>query len=201
MVWSAPSHYLNQCWDIVNWTLRKNFQWNFNRHSCIFIQEIALKNVVCELASILLRPQCVNQPWNRVSDIMERHWIPYVLCNHSRTTYLDLCFIINISWFKTSQVDMKRTFHKNILHPFKIFYIFTWPSDPVTENKTKHTHSNIYNKLDRDTNTLIPQFIQTCDDFSHANNHESLNFIQRIQPLFWGYHLSIHYVLKGIEYS
>ena len=36
------------------------FQWNFNRNSNIFIQENAFENVVCEMASILSRPQCVN---------------------------------------------------------------------------------------------------------------------------------------------
>ena len=25
-----PSHYPNQCWVIVNWTLRNKLQWNFN---------------------------------------------------------------------------------------------------------------------------------------------------------------------------
>ena len=58
---SAPSHYLNQCWNIVNWTFRKNrLQWNFNRNSSIFIQEIAFENLVCKMASILSRPQWVN---------------------------------------------------------------------------------------------------------------------------------------------
>ena len=55
-----PSHYLNQCWDIVHWTLRNKLKWNFNGHSCIFIQENALKNGVCEMASVLSRPQCVK---------------------------------------------------------------------------------------------------------------------------------------------
>ena len=32
----------------------------FNRYSNIFIQENAFENVVCEMASILSRPQCVN---------------------------------------------------------------------------------------------------------------------------------------------
>ena len=35
--------YLNQCWNIVNWTLRNKLQWNFNRNSYIFIQGNALK--------------------------------------------------------------------------------------------------------------------------------------------------------------
>ena len=38
-------HYLNQCWNIVNLTLRNKLQWNLNPSSHIFI---------------LSRPQCVN---------------------------------------------------------------------------------------------------------------------------------------------
>ena len=60
---SVPSHYLNQCWNIVNWNFRNKLQWNFNRNSNIFIQENALENVVCEMASILSRPQCDNCTW------------------------------------------------------------------------------------------------------------------------------------------
>ena len=33
-----PSHYLNQCWNIINLTLRNTFQWNFIWNSYIFIQ-------------------------------------------------------------------------------------------------------------------------------------------------------------------
>ena len=55
-----PSHYLNQCWNIVDWTLRNIFQSNFNRNWNIFIQENALENVVCKMSSILSQPQCVN---------------------------------------------------------------------------------------------------------------------------------------------
>ena len=57
---SAPSHYLNQCWYIVNWTLRNKLQWNFNRNSNIFFQKNALENVVCLIASISSRPQWVK---------------------------------------------------------------------------------------------------------------------------------------------
>ena len=28
----SPSHYLNQCWNIVNWTLENKFQWNLNQN-------------------------------------------------------------------------------------------------------------------------------------------------------------------------
>ena len=50
----APSHYLDQCWKIFNWTFRNKLQWNFNRNSNIFIQEVAFENVVCKIASICL---------------------------------------------------------------------------------------------------------------------------------------------------
>ena len=60
VAWPAPSHYLNQCWNIVNWTLRNKFQWNLKQNSYIFIQENALENVVWKIAAILSLPQCVN---------------------------------------------------------------------------------------------------------------------------------------------
>ena len=37
--WSAPSHYLNQWWNIVNLTLRNKIQSNIDRNSYIFIPE------------------------------------------------------------------------------------------------------------------------------------------------------------------
>ena len=60
VAWPAPSHYLNQCWNIVYWTLRNKLRWNVNRNSYIFIQENAFQNVVWKMAAILSRSQCVN---------------------------------------------------------------------------------------------------------------------------------------------
>ena len=54
----SPSHYLNQCWNIVNWALGNKLQWNLNRNLYIFIQENAFENVVWKMAAILSRPQC-----------------------------------------------------------------------------------------------------------------------------------------------
>ena len=55
VAYSAPSHYLNQCWVIVNCTLRNKFQWNFNQNTKLFIHENACENIVCEMAAILSR--------------------------------------------------------------------------------------------------------------------------------------------------
>ena len=58
---SAPSHYLNQCWNIVNWNSRNKLQWYVNRNSYIFIQENPFENVVWKkMAAILCLPQCVK---------------------------------------------------------------------------------------------------------------------------------------------
>ena len=52
---TAPSHYLNKCWNIVNWTLRSKLQWNFNRNLNIFIQENTL-----QIPSVKWRPFCLG---------------------------------------------------------------------------------------------------------------------------------------------
>ena len=57
--WPAPSHYLNQCWNIVNSNLRIKIQWNLERDSYTFIQENVFQNV-CEMVAILPQPLCVN---------------------------------------------------------------------------------------------------------------------------------------------
>ena len=52
---SAPSHRLNQCWNI-DWTIGTKRQSNLNRNLHIFIQENAFENMVRKLVAILSRP-------------------------------------------------------------------------------------------------------------------------------------------------
>ena len=35
----TPSHYLNRCWNIFNWTPGNKLQWNFSCNSKLFIHE------------------------------------------------------------------------------------------------------------------------------------------------------------------
>ena len=76
--WMAPSHYLNQCWNFVNWTLENKLQWNFNRNSNIFIQENTFENVVWKMAAILSRLQCVKTAGIRLFHISRNTQGPYV---------------------------------------------------------------------------------------------------------------------------
>ena len=79
--WTPPSHYLNQCWFIVNWTHRNELQWNFNRNTNIFIDKDTCE-YVCEILSISSQPQYVNG---------EGLW----LFNVQLITVLPFCFV---SW-------------------------------------------------------------------------------------------------------
>ena len=54
-------HYLNQRWNIVNFTIRNKIQWNINRNSYTLIHENAFDYVVCKTVAILSRPQCVKK--------------------------------------------------------------------------------------------------------------------------------------------
>ena len=74
LAWPVPSHYLNQCWNIVNWTLGNNLQWNLNQNLFIFIQKNAFEYVIWKTAAILSLPQCVNNHQWRYLSLMEIVW-------------------------------------------------------------------------------------------------------------------------------
>ena len=56
---------------IVNWTLRKKLQWNFDQKCNIFIHKNAFESIVCEMASILSRPQCVKRTMRVANQLLE----------------------------------------------------------------------------------------------------------------------------------
>ena len=60
---AGTSHYPNQCWNIINLTLRNKLQWNVYRNSCIFIQENECTNLAWGKAAILSRPWYVKHCW------------------------------------------------------------------------------------------------------------------------------------------
>ena len=72
----APSHYLNQCWTIVNCTLRNKLQWNLDQNRKFFIHENAFEILVWETAAILSRGRWVNRPeiYNSV-EVQHIHWL------------------------------------------------------------------------------------------------------------------------------
>ena len=57
---SMPSHYLNQCWAIINWTLREKLQWNFNWNTKLCIHDDVFQNVVSENGGHFVQGRWVN---------------------------------------------------------------------------------------------------------------------------------------------
>ena len=55
VAWTAPSHYQNQCWNIVNWTLRNNFS-----EILIGIQTSSFKKMHLKMSSAKWRPFCLG---------------------------------------------------------------------------------------------------------------------------------------------
>ena len=84
---ATPSHYLNQCWDIANWTHRNKFHWSIKQNSYIFILKNAFENVVWKMGAILSWPQCVKT--KTVMDVWADKWM--------RNTHMDR--IMSISWW------------------------------------------------------------------------------------------------------
>ena len=69
------------------WLDRRNtLQLDFNQNSNIFIQENAFESVVCKMAAILSRPQCVNNNINLNN--MNQYKYGLQLMNHHSCTSL-----------------------------------------------------------------------------------------------------------------
>ena len=52
-------HYVNQCWNIVDWTPRSKLQWNCHRNHTFHSQK-SVSKCRLEMAAILFRPQYVK---------------------------------------------------------------------------------------------------------------------------------------------
>ena len=87
---SAPSHYLNQYWRFVDWTLRNQFQWNSNQNTNHCKHWNAFENVVCKITAILPRERFDNG----VLIASDQYWIN-VSCYQSRTKHIPIILIRN----------------------------------------------------------------------------------------------------------
>ena len=74
MTRSAPSNYLNQCWNIVNWTLRHKLQWNCKGNSHIFFLQYCIYVIWYDFYNIVIT---VKSAWLVVIDLLtvwHLHW-------------------------------------------------------------------------------------------------------------------------------
>ena len=118
VAYSASSHYVNVCWNIVNWTLGNKLQWNFNRSSNIFIQENAFENVVCEKASILFWPQCVKV--GLMNKLMADHTIMTYWFKLASKTVIKTGYRLVAPW--TEWPPFRRWYFQMLFCEWKVLY-------------------------------------------------------------------------------
>ena len=68
-------------------TLKNKLRWSLNRNSCIFMQGNAFENVVCEMTTILYRPQCVIHHIHYLENTT--YWGMNIVTHVSQTTFLN----------------------------------------------------------------------------------------------------------------
>ena len=116
VAYSAPSHYLNQCWVIVNRTLRNQLQWNL-----IEIQNFSFTKMHWKMSSAKWRPFCPGEdelisPGAKPSAaVVYTPGLPYkpcsILLSHwGRDEMADIfqtTFINGFSWMKLYEFWLK----------------------------------------------------------------------------------------------
>ena len=61
---------LNQCWPIVSWTFKSKLQWNQNENRKYMPPQNTLKDIICNMATILFSPPGLSLThWSRVTHI------------------------------------------------------------------------------------------------------------------------------------
>ena len=107
VAWTAPSHYLNQCWNIVDWAHRNKFLWKWN--SYIFIQENVIETSSGQRRSFFLSFGVLK--YRQVSNI-SRTLAGNTIVDHSdvvgaapvapTTSSFSTEYLASIAWAKTT---------------------------------------------------------------------------------------------------
>ena len=88
VAYSAPGHYLNQCWVILNWTLENKLQWNCNKDTKLFVHENVYENYRLRNGGHLVQGWWVNTrniaTFCEISLIVSIDVIWSIKCTHKR---------------------------------------------------------------------------------------------------------------------
>ena len=91
--WTAPSHYLNQCWNIVNWTLGNKLQWKSKFVYFYSIKCIWKRRLRNDGHFVQGPERWVKHPYTRICTI----WLP--TCMIYKLMSLKLCFVNGLSFY------------------------------------------------------------------------------------------------------
>ena len=136
MAWSAPNHYLNQCWNSVNGILRNILQWNVNLDENLLIAEVNFK-----IASAKLRPflsaQCVKMCRFNVFRGNQSSHNAYILHNSIYMGLPGFWNVYNILLAGNNYQGNGQTFHKakNINYLNVLFLHFSFVSSQYSKGR------------------------------------------------------------------
>ena len=106
----GAGHYMNQCWNIVNWTLGNQLQWNFNQNLYIFISEDANWQPSC-LSLNVSKLECIWStryvnctPTSEVTPVTFRHIHPP---HHGDTGHI----MVANGWLAFFLFHVNRSYH------------------------------------------------------------------------------------------
>ena len=130
--WRQAIIWTNAAWNIVNWTLIDKLQWSFNRNSSIFIQENVFESVVCEMAAMLSRPQCVNNgnPYTNdgtiFSNVLKHDIWSYSVSHINSYTYLVIwsATMTNVNQEICDCLSSNTNMNVHIMSRFYIIYTY-----------------------------------------------------------------------------
>ena len=111
VTWSASSHYLNQCWNIINFTLKNRFQWLIKIHIFSF-KKMHLKMLSAEWHLFCLGLNVITE----ILTCLYRIWIPYHSSNKRERQMIFLPQIHQISFQETQQSDRLLDIHYGPQH-------------------------------------------------------------------------------------
>ena len=120
VAYSVPSHYLNQCWLLVNQILRKTFHWSFIGNS-----KFSSKNMHLKISPEKCCPSCLDfNVWtkcptsNDAANCIETNKLPT-----SQTRSVIICWVV-VAWCVLS--------HDLILEPFSHCRVHMVVADGLT---------------------------------------------------------------------
>ena len=103
--YSAPSHYLNQCWVIVNWIHRNKFQGNWIKMQNCFLHENAFENIAWDIAAMLSKGEELKLDEDSISLMRSRRVIPNTNLHANPTPKVHSSRICKYcKWFKCCSV-------------------------------------------------------------------------------------------------
>ena len=131
VAWLVPSHYLNQCWNIDNWTIGNKLQWNLNRNSYILIKQNAFKDVIRKMVTILSQPQCVKGGIYHIIMVHNIHWysLTHVRCGKFKMLMQQGKYLYLI--------HLPRNISRHFIHIQSIHYVIDFQTVYITVNYSK----------------------------------------------------------------